>query len=255
MLSKNSLGCEHFKDQNNVHSFLCTICYSVPRPDIAFELIECGHIFCEECLNGLIKVAQPCPNCKRPIGSSYRSLKTGNKVAYRILMGLEVKCPKQCSWSGPWSCLDGHLANCGKVSGNKYGYPYTPFKGISDEREEDERFKLEYDFTFAESYIEVFRWSISERKNIALPPVVSQESERPLVFALGNNYKVSVHEHLLKYVEKDGWICNGMSIPGGCKSKFTPSGGFGQTKGKPRFRCSDCDYDLCEKCVEAYLTN
>jgi len=129
MLSKNSLGSEHFKDQSNVDTFLCTICHFVPHPDIAFELIQCGHIFCEECLNRLIKAGQACPNCKRTIGSSYRSLKIGNIVAYRILMGLAVKCPNQCSWSGALSYLDRHLANCVKVPVSNYGSLYPQSKG------------------------------------------------------------------------------------------------------------------------------
>jgi len=75
------------------------------------------------------------------------------------------------------------------------------------------------------------------------------------VYRVGEEYKASVHRHPLKYVEKEGWVCNGMSISGGCKSKFTPSGRFKQTKGERRFRCSDCDYDLCVKCLEAYPAN
>ena len=257
MLSKNSLGSEHFKDQNSVHNFVCTICYSVPHPDIAVQLIECGHIFCEGCLNVLIKAGQRCPNCKRGIGYSYRSLKTGNKSAYRILMDLAVKCPKQCSWSGAWSYLDEHLAKCWKVPAyNNYLYP--SFEEISDEREEDERFEPNSCLQFSEFFVGNVSWSIpGENGNQILPPVRGRGWEEPPVSGLGNivlgdKYKVSVHEHLLTYIKKEGWACNGMSIAGGCKSKFT-AGGFEQTKGERRFTCSDCNYDLCQKCVEAYL--
>jgi len=247
MLSKNSLGSEHFKDQNSVHSFLCTVCYSVPHPDIAVELIECGHIFCEECLKELRKSRQTCPNCSRAIGYSYRSLKTGNKIAHRILMDLDVKCTKQCPWSGAWSSLDKHLANCEKLLPCKYADIGCKFKGIAADKKEHEKHKSEYHLTLAESQIEHLR-KLLEEKTGPLQPVV----EKTPVFVLGNKYKVSVHEHLLTYIKKGGWACNRVSPVGGCKSNFRP-GKFVQTKDEPRFKCDDCDYDLCGKCVEAYL--
>ncbi len=42
-----------------------------------------------------------------------------------------------------------------------------------------------------------------------------------------------------------GWACDGRRESGGCKSGIT---GFEQTSGMNRFRCADCDYDLCEAC-------
>jgi len=259
MLSRNSLGSEHFEDQNNVHSFICTICYSVPHPDIAFELTECGHIFCEGCLNGLRQAGQACPNCKRAIGYSYRSLKTGNKIAHRILMDLAVKCPKQCSWSGAWSYLDKHLANCGKVPAYNYGSPYPPSKEISTGRKVNERLEPGHNLQFSGFHVEGLFKSVQESERRIPQSVVSEEKKsppvqkKPFVPVLGSNYKVSVHKHFLEHIKKDGWVCNGMNTTGGCKSKFTSYKGFEQTKGQRRFTCSDCDYDLCEKCVEAYL--
>lgn len=46
----------------------------------------------------------------------------------------------------------------------------------------------------------------------------------------------------------NGWVCNGKDEEGGCKSKMTA---FKQSKGINRFRCADCDYDLCEGCCRA----
>jgi len=247
MLSKKPLGSEHFKDQNSVHSFICTICYSVPHPDIAVELIECGHIFCEGCLKELRKSRQTCPNCKGPIGSSYRSLKTGSKAAYRILKDLAVKCTKQCSWSGAWSSLDEHLAKCKGVPANNYGSLHSQPKEIPTGTKDHGRSEPENHVSCVESEHRIPQSAMSEEKES--PPV----QKKPLVPMLNSNYKVNVHVHVLKHIKKDGWVCNGMRITGGCKSKFTPYKGFEQTKGKRRFRCSDCDYDLCEKCVEAYL--
>eukprot|EP01126_Amoeba_proteus_P062028 TRINITY_DN8381_c0_g1_i14.p1 TRINITY_DN8381_c0_g1~~TRINITY_DN8381_c0_g1_i14.p1 ORF type:complete len:761 (-),score=90.56 TRINITY_DN8381_c0_g1_i14:158-2440(-) len=56
------------------------------------------------------------------------------------------------------------------------------------------------------------------------------------------------HPHSLKRNNMDnGWACDGRNLPGGCKRGIT---GFNQTKGVPRFRCTDCDFDLCDKCTE-----
>lgn len=45
----------------------------------------------------------------------------------------------------------------------------------------------------------------------------------------------------------DGWVCHGFQ--GGCKSGIT---GRFQTGHMPRFRCLECHYDLCEKCLEGW---
>eukprot|EP00928_Gymnodinium_smaydae_P031164 TRINITY_DN22964_c0_g1_i1.p1 TRINITY_DN22964_c0_g1~~TRINITY_DN22964_c0_g1_i1.p1 ORF type:complete len:638 (+),score=80.85 TRINITY_DN22964_c0_g1_i1:184-1914(+) len=56
--------------------------------------------------------------------------------------------------------------------------------------------------------------------------------------------------HLLQplgLTRDNGWSCDGRKQPGGCKSGIL---GFHETKGQPRYRCSTCDYDLCERCYE-----
>ena len=46
----------------------------------------------------------------------------------------------------------------------------------------------------------------------------------------------------------NGWTCAGMTLfPGGCKKGCT---GFHQTKGWKRWRCTPCDFDLCEGCLK-----
>jgi len=61
-----------------------------------------------------------------------------------------------------------------------------------------------------------------------------------------NKFKNYKHEHYLQMVDEDnGWICNGKEILRGCKSGITD---YFQTYGFNRFRCEECDFDLCEKC-------
>ena len=45
----------------------------------------------------------------------------------------------------------------------------------------------------------------------------------------------------------ENWACDGRKHPGGCARGCT---GFGQSAGWGRFRCSMCDYDLCDRCFD-----
>lgn len=48
--------------------------------------------------------------------------------------------------------------------------------------------------------------------------------------------------------QDDGWFCDGRSEQGGCKSGFSDEH---QTFGIDRFRCEQCDYDLCGRCYRS----
>jgi hypothetical protein len=50
----------------------------------------------------------------------------------------------------------------------------------------------------------------------------------------------------------NGWCCNGSLLEGGCLGGIN---GFFQTQNIKRFRCVQCDYDLCEKCMIRYYDN
>lgn len=63
-------------------------------------------------------------------------------------------------------------------------------------------------------------------------------------------YKSKPHQHDLILIKRNtGWGCDARHI-GGCKSRGP---GYWDSAGKTRFRCSPCDYDLCEKCMEFYM--
>lgn len=56
-----------------------------------------------------------------------------------------------------------------------------------------------------------------------------------------------MHKHNLEKYDNEGWRCNGKDFPWGCQSGFTTTVPKG--KGHKRWRCNQCDFDLCEKCV------
>ncbi|CAJ1399876.1 unnamed protein product [Effrenium voratum] len=50
----------------------------------------------------------------------------------------------------------------------------------------------------------------------------------------------------------NGWGCDGMKAPGGCRSGLT---GFKQSYGMCRFQCKTCDFDFCEECYLEQLNS
>lgn len=57
-----------------------------------------------------------------------------------------------------------------------------------------------------------------------------------------------VHQHPLNLINKNnGWSCDGRKCPDGCFNE-KPS-----TVGLARYRCVDCDFDLCERCLMYYM--
>ena len=130
---------------------------------------------------------------------SKRIIKEKNKIVYRHLIKLVVKCPEEnCDWKGIFKEYFEHLKN------NHYK-------------------KTETNCINTDTKYELYKY-----------------------------YKAITHNHPLKYLDTtmdNGWACNGINLPRGCLSG---TNGFFQTKNIKRFRCMQCDYDLCEKCMDFF---
>ena len=186
--------------KTNIEDYTCCICRLIPNPESAIEEENCGHIFCSQCLSDWQKQNNTCPFCKMEI--SKRSIKDKNKLVYRHLINLIVKCQEEnCTWKGVWKDYSSHLKNNHK--------------------------------------------KIKEN-------IINISSMFYGNYELYKYYKSTTHPHPLKFLDvtmDNGWGCNGKFVLGGCLSGIT---GFRQTKGIKRFRCMQCDYDLCEKCFNKY---
>ena len=71
-------------------------------------------------------------------------------------------------------------------------------------------------------------------------------------FELYKYYQASIHNHALKYLDTtmdNGWSCDGQKINGGCLLGLN---NINKSKNIKRFRCEQCNYDLCEKCMMKY---
>jgi len=61
------------------------------------------------------------------------------------------------------------------------------------------------------------------------------------------------HDHELteRVIVNDGWNCSQLKNAGKCFSGLT---GFYQSDGLRGWECRDCDFDICEKCIQVDLS-
>ena len=95
------------ESQKNIEDYLCCICQLIPNYQSAVEEKNCGHIFCNDCITKWEQKNNQCPFCKSKIDT--RNIEKENKLVYRFLINLIVKCQKEnCKWKGPWNELGQH---------------------------------------------------------------------------------------------------------------------------------------------------
>ena len=96
--------------QKYIDDYSCCICQLIPNPQTAIEDENCGHLFCSLCIDEWLKTKINCPICKMKI--SKRLIKDKNKMVYRHLLNLIIKCPVfDCQWKGIWNQYNDHLKN------------------------------------------------------------------------------------------------------------------------------------------------
>ena len=207
-------------------------CGLIPSPEKAFELICCGILFCEECLNKFLpQKEEECPFCKSQ-KLAYRKIKDSNKVFYKIYQNLVIKCPYKCDWKGMWSDLDTHLIEC------KNGIRYCKYKKIGCDFFDESNKVLEHEQINDKLHLEM------AVKYIKLNNIINKKKN----FKIGDTCRISVHPHIMIYMTTSSWFCDGKKLPNGCYS-----GKNFFNSNTPRFRCSACDFDLCDKCVVNYI--
>lgn len=238
-----SLDPNIFVVQNLLENLTCTICNLIPNPSIAIEEPDCGHLFCPKCIFKWKAQHQTCPFCRsNNISKNLRDVRFQNKFLYNYMNSLILKCPYKCPWSGKWEDLNKHLNSCENYETPcKYFYLGCTYRGKGEQKKYHENNQDSLHFKLSIKFIE----------DNKLGPEKNGKEKYQLFY----KYKASVHQHFLTFLgtERDnGWSCDGRNSFGGCKSGFV---GFGQTKGVKRFRCNQCDFDLCLKCMNAYLEN
>ena len=103
-MHQRSVPQSMFTDNEVLQEYLCPICRDVSVLQTAMEHIQCGAIFCKQCLEVWNRTNDSCPKCRDKASTNIRLLKEGNKVAYRIMSKLQVKCVTSndypCNWVG-----------------------------------------------------------------------------------------------------------------------------------------------------------
>ena len=214
-----------------ISDYKCVSCGLIPSFEKANEIFCCGNLICELCLKKLNESLKRCPKCNNEELKT-REIKKENKIFYKSFKSLLIKCPYKCDWSGMWVDLDAHLMEC------KYGYRECKYKLVGCE--------------FADNNIKVKEHEQSNDKyhlDLALKFIKDKKIEkRKLKFELGEQVMTTVHPHIMIYKTSLDWYCDGRHLEHGCYSSD-----YSFSYDKPRFRCSECDFDLCDKCIVHYL--
>ena len=270
-------------NKNNIEDYICCICQIIPNPQTAIEDENCGHLFCYFCLNEWLKSKTDCPICKTKI--SKRFIIEKNKMVYRILCNLSLKCQEEnCLWKGIWKDYYSHLKISHNIEINykfkiyelyKYykssthSHPlkfldttldngwycdgkYLPNKclsGIEDctQAKGHQRFRcVTCDYDLCVKCMNKYY----DDKYI----IKNDNTNNRCFYLLDKKYFSQIHDHPLTFLDKsedNGWICNGNDLVSKCFSGISE---INQSIGIPRFSCDCCNFNLCENCMNYYKT-
>lgn len=221
--SESPLDSENFINQEDILDFKCAICNYIPNPTNIVEATCCGHVFCYDCLKEYLKKEGNCPLCQKKINLSEKS-----KIIGKFMRQFEIKCPYKCEWEGTWENLDKHFTECKNVI-------------LKCKYEK----KLECKFIGNEEELKEHEKDYKAHLDLAVRHCNMKENR--IMFDLGESYMTKVHNHPLIFKTSRNWFCDGKNLPGGCI-------GPGKNYDYPaRFRCSNCDFDLCTYCIMKYV--
>ena len=268
-------------NKNNIDDYTCCICQLIPNPQTAIEDENCGHLFCENCINQWLKGKIYCPICKMKI--SKRLIKDKNKIVYRHLLNLVVKCHESnCDWKGLWNEYYEHLKNAHNIEINfnnnyyelyKYYKSTThvhPLKFLDTTMDNGWYCENKYSPSKCLGEIDDFEKSKNQKRfrcmqcdydlcekcmNKNYDPkyiIKNDDSGNRSLYLLNKTYLSQIHEHPLIFLDKTedtGWICKGNDLVNGCYSGISSPN---KSSGIPRFRCQKCNFNLCENCMNYY---
>lgn len=95
-----------FVDVERATDFQCGICQEVVRDAVQ---LQCGHLFCDLCIQRAFKYKLQCPSCR---AVTLLSSAQPSEWHRRHVLSLVVQCPsdQKCPWRGPLRTLSAHLA-------------------------------------------------------------------------------------------------------------------------------------------------
>ena len=214
-----------------ISDYKCFSCGLIPSFEKAYESICCGYLVCENCLKKINEEKKGCPICKAEELKT-RDIKKENKIFYKSFKNLIIKCPYNCDWTGIWVDLESHLNEC------KLGYRECKYKSIGCEYVDENDKVIEHEKTNDKYHLNLAIKFIKDKKIV----------KKTIKFELGETCMTKCHPHIMTYMHSKDWYCDGRKLGKGCNS----SERFFNAN-KARFRCSQCDFDLCDKCIVNYI--
>ena len=215
----------------NILDYKCISCGLIPNFEKANEIICCGYLICENCLKKFTEEKKGCPYCNT-FELKTRLIKQENKIFYKSFKNFLIKCPYKCDWKGIWVDLESHLIEC------KLGFRECRYKKIGCE--------------FVDRCNKVLEHEKSEDKyhlDLALKFIKYNKIEKKKIrFEMGEIVMTNCHPHEMKFMRFLDWTCDGRDLELGCD--------YGNRifrSDEARFRCPQCDFDLCDKCIVRYV--
>ena len=226
----SSLAPDLFYNEN-ILDYKCILCGFIPSFEKAYEIMCCGYLICEECLKKLKEEKKGCPICKIEELKT-RDIKEENKIFYKSFKSFIIKCPYKCNWKGMWIDLEAHLCEC------NLSYRECKYKSIGCNYVNENNAVKEHEQLNDNFHLNLALKFIKDNKIV----------KKKIKFELGETCKTICHPHIMTYMTSRVWQCDGNYLENGCYSQET----FFSSE-KPRFRCADCDFDLCDKCIAHYI--
>ena len=158
-----------------INDYKCIICGNIPNPEVAYEIICCGILFCKECLMNWIVQAPKCPICKKKISNDdkyIRNIKDFNIIFYKTLKKFSIKCPYKCNWIGAWEELENHFEKC------ENGIRKCKYKDIGCEYIDEKNKIIEHEKNNDKLHLELAMKFIHD----------NQKSEKTENDSIGNNF-------------------------------------------------------------------
>ena len=214
-----------------ISDYKCISCGLIPSFETSYEAICCGYLLCKECFQKLKEEKKGCPLCNNTEIST-REIKKDNKIFYKSIKNFIVKCPYNCEWQGMWVDLYFHLNEC------KLGLRECKYKSIGCEYADTTNNVKEHEQNSDKLHLDLALKFIKDKKIV----------KKQIKFEMGETIMTTCHPHKMVYKKSLDWVCDGRKLEHGC---YSVDCHFPITK--PRFRCSECDFDLCDKCVVHYI--
>jgi len=214
-----------------ISDFKCISCGLIPSFETANETICCGNLICENCLKNMNEEKKGCSICNIEELKT-RNIKNENKIFCKSFKNFIINCPYRCEWKGIWADLESHLNEC------KFGYRECKYKSIGCDYIDQNIKVIEHEKTNDKFHLDLAMKFIKD-KNIV---------KKKIRFEMGETCMTICHPHQMRYMKSFDWICDGRDLESGC---YSHENSFSAEKA--RFRCPECDFDLCDKCIVHYV--